>query len=713
MDMLDVPSPQPLPPLDLASDAAPAKKPVGRPTVSAEQRALSDQKYAQMMDLMAVLPVEAKEPRFHVYTCHRRVDQKKEFKPVLRALYSEFRDNNFSEPGTLANYLQERLGAGRYCIEAYDAHNRRLDKIPAWYVTAGDPDMLDDDQDRDDLDDDRDDDRYERRSRGRGRRRPFRDEDLDDDPLDQRANMADLLVSSAKSQAHTQAQSARASTDALSLMMLSQSQANESRQAEERRREEARIEERKRDENRAEERRREEVENRRREDAKAADERKEEQAREERRREEAIAERRREEQRRDTDHLRQVEASNKRTELLLGALTAAVPLITKLFEKREDPIQSALITRMTAPPPEDPVRTLLLKSILDKSDRKDGTEMMVQQMIEFSKISSQMTAEQMRGVMTMSADMNREMLKRAMSMMESTPQGQTPEGKNFLTQMMEALAGAGEFAKAIFPAQPAQPQLQPPQQRRALPHQRQHAQPQQQQPAPQQAAAPQPPVQPAVAPEEVPTGVTAVLACLMAIHTNKFGNAQEHQNVVGYLLHNMPVDLRVAVLEGSEPTIFRIVGPYVEAEPECSAWFKVPANLGWVRNYVAQLRPHLEAMYGPLAQQQAELAAALAAQEASNAAVLETSVQAEAAPAEVPQPGNEVVPQPGNEVQPPPGEQPPGGGEESGGAAAAPVPAPEPAPQGGMTMAAAASGSVTEQTPAAPAPSHLSDPDAP
>jgi hypothetical protein len=672
--MLDQPNPTPLPPLDMDSGLTAVKRPVGRPAISAEQRALSDQKYAQIMELMGELPVEAKEPRFHIYPARMRVDQKLSFRPLARALLSEFKDKNFKEPGTLSAYLLDRFGEGRYCIEAYDAHSHRLDKIPSWYVTAGEPSMLDDDDDRGELYDDEPEPR-------RRRSRRMRDDELDD-PVENRANIADLLITNSRQASGQAAVAARSSSDMLGMLMFTQTSQNEARAQEERRREEARADERKREDQRAEERRREAQEERKREDDRAERERKDEREREERQRREDTEQRRRDDDKRQADFRASMDAANRKTELLIGALTTMAPILGKVFEKRETSMEIALTRSLTEKKEADPVMMMLMKSILDKSDRKDGTEMMVQQMIEFSKVSSQMTAEQMRGAMAMSNDMNREMLKRAMAMMESTPQGQTPEGKNFLTQMMEALAGAGDFAKAIFPVQPAAPvivqQAPPQQQRRALPHQRQQQpqQPQQPQPAqPAQAAQPQQPHQ--LTPEQqaqadaAPRGVTGVLAALMAIHGHQYQTQDQYQALNAYLLQEMPVDLRVAIIEGQEATVFQIVRPFYEASPELNAWITKPDVLLWIREYVPKLSPHILAMHGSHDEQRAQLAGLLAQQAAEDEAARAVAEAQGAVPAPVqppPQPGNVVQPppEPGNQVQPP-AEQPPAQGPAAEG----------------------------------------------
>lgn len=733
--MLDQPSPPPLPPLDMDSPlTAAGKRPVGRPPVSAEQRALSDQKYAQMMELMGELPVEAKEPRFHIYPARSRIDQKLSFRPLARCLLSEFKDKNFKEPGALSAYLLDRFGPGRYCIEAHDAHSHRLDKIPAWYVTAGEPDMLDDEDDR--RYDDEEDDRPRRRS---GRR--LRDDELDD-PVSERANMADLLITNARQASGQAAVAARSQTDMLSVIMMSNSAQAEARAAEERRREDARAEERRREDIRSEERRKEAMEERRREDEKLERERKDERDREERRRAEAAEQRAKDEDRRNRDHLAALEASNKKTEMLIAAISAGAPVLGKMFEKRETPMEVALTRTLTEKKEADPMMVMLMNSILAKSDRQDSTQVMMQQMAEFSKISSQMTADQMRIMMTTSSDFNKEMMKKAMDLMLASPHGQTPEGKNFIEQVMGAIAGASEFAKAIFPHQPApvQQAIQAPQQRRALPHQRQ-AQPQQpQQPQPAQAA--QPAQQPTLTPEQqaqadnAPKGVMGVLAALMAIHGHQYQTQDQYQSLIHYCLSQMPVDLRVNIIEGNEANVFAIVQPYYEAVPELKAWITKPDVLLWIRDYVPKLSPHILQMHGSHDEQRAQLMNLLAQQqrEDEEARLAADAAAQGGAPAPA-QPGNVVQQpaepaQPGNAVDPAVhdaamAQQPPApGGEgdlavtpDGASAPAEPTPADQVLPANPQLMAGAAVGGAVAvpvaPTPGASSGSHLDDPDAP
>jgi hypothetical protein len=740
--MLDTPNPAPLPPLDLDPGLTAAKRPVGRPAISAEQRALSDQKYAQIMELMGELPVEAKEPRFHIYPARTRVDQKLSFKPLARALLSEFKDKNFKEPGTLAAYLLDRFGVGRYCIEAYDAHGHRLDKIPSWYVTAGEPSMLEDEDDGGRYHDEDDyDDAPPRRRRGARR---LRDDDLDD-PVSERANMADLLITNARQASGQAAVAARSQTDMISIVMMQQTAQTEARAAEERRREDARMEERRREEARSEERRKEAADERRREEDRAERERKDEREREERRRQEQAEERRREEDKRQREHLAAIEAANKRTELLVGALPTLGTIFGKVFEKRETPMEVAL-TRSLTEKKEDPVLAVLLKSVLDRGDRKDSTEVMMSQMAEFSKISSQMTADQMRIMMTTSSEFNREMMKKAMDMMLASPQGQTPEGKNFIEQVMGAISGAADIVNKLVPAPaPPQPQqqLQAPQQRRALPHQRQQAPQQQPQPA-QPAQAAQPAQSQQLTPEQqaeldqAPKGVIGVLAALMTIHGKQYNTQEDYQRLIAYCLSQMPVDLRVAIIEGQEATVFAIVQPYYEAVPELKAWITKPDVLLWIRDYVPKLTPHILAMHGSHDEQRAQLQnllaqeareaeeARLAAEAQAQAGTAPTGHPAEQAAAQPPQPGNVVQPappQPGNAVQPPTDDgglavTPDGGGAPEVAPPADPGPADHILPaQPQLMEGAAVGGAVLASGPvavpvAAKAASHL-DPDEP
>jgi hypothetical protein len=644
--------------------------------MDATKRALNDERYAKMLEFSESLPPQAREFRFAVFEGNPRTEMKRDFRPLEKILYSKFIEQGFKDEGTFSAYLDEKFGPGCYFVEPLDEHNKRLEKLAAWIVHAGDP--MDDD---DDYDDDRP------RGRGRWRRQRYDDEG----GPDERANAADFISTVARQQTAQVSQVAKSSGDMMSMLLLQQSQSAEARQAEERRRDEQRAEERRREELRAEERRREQEQ-----------ERREREEREERRREEARVQYQREEDRRRDESTRMIEASNKRLEVIAALATSALPVLNEMFKKKEDTLTPILL-KLTEKK-DDPIVALLLKSILDK----DSSGLLIQQMGEMQKISASMTVEQMTQMMKFSTTMNETIMKKAIDMMMASPEGKTPEGKNMIEQIMGALQGAAEIVKTLVPGQPQPQAAQGVRVHTAAPPAAQAL------PAPAaspQAAAPPQPGQPAqgrpvvnphhpdgrpktpaeirwesMTPEEqakeqasMPTGTIAVLMALKAIHTRQYGNQAEYQQLVQFLVTQMPLDLRVAVLNGDELGVAAITTPVAQKEKEIWEWLMLaevpvpagapqgteaqPSTLAWIRGFTSQLPPSIEAIHGPAQAQRDQLAAAKAAMAGGAAppaapaaeakpAPAASAASAAEAPAHVPAPPPPEVPPPAAEAKP-------------------------------------------------------------
>lgn len=423
------------------------------------------------------------------------------------------------------------------------------------------------------------------------------------------------------------------------LMFTSQQQA-ETRAAEERRREEGRAEERRREEARAEERRRE-----------METERKEREIREERRRDDDRRDRDAADARRREEQIALMTVGNKRTELMVGALAAAMPVIGKLFEKKDDNTIPLLLK--LSEKKDDPVTLMLLKSIMDKSHEESSTKNMIVQMGEMSKLGAQMSAEQMRSALQMNNEINQTMMKRVMDMAMASPQGSTPEGKGMIEQVMIALQGASEIVKTLVPSQPAALAAPAPRAHIAAPVAASTAAP-----ATTEGAAPAAPSAPltpeqqaekewaAMTPEQQaaikaaqPKGIKGVLVALKMIQTKAFANQAEYQNLVQFLVSEMPLNLRVAVFDADQAGVIAICQPVIQETSELSTWIFQPGVLEQVQTFVAQLPPSLEAVYGPADAQRAQFAAETAAAAGAAAPV------ADAAPAPA---GSEPIPGPGS-----------------------------------------------------------------
>jgi hypothetical protein len=605
-----------------------APKGPGRPKVSEAQRALNDQKYEQTQAVLDLLPAEATDHRFKLFYAYDRQDAKSSFTPVETIMVTEWKEKNLQDKDTLASYIAEKHGDGRYAVEVYDAMNIRVPRAPTWYVTAGDP--MSDDQD----------DRNDQPRGGRGQRRLRRAEtewEDDDDEPQNRANVADLMGTVARSNAAQMQSVAKSGNDLVSLMMMTQQQSAAARADEDRRREERADAERVRREER-EAQRQEDKEERLRQEAKLEkEERERREEREERRRSED-ADRRATEAAR---HLAEVKASSdmamKRMEMMMGAVTAVIPVVAKLFEKKDDPILGLLLAKISEKPEKnepDAMQMMLFKSILDKMNNDQGSTNMIAQMGEMMKLSNTMSVEQMKSMMAQSGEFNQILMKRALDLATANGSGDGDGDKpSMLENIVKALAGAGDIVKGFLPAagapQPAQPQ-----------HQRRLAQ----QPAPAQPGAPAAAPAAATAPpagaaaeageqrtpdqiaydqmtdeerarvqQNVPRSTLGVVWALYSLQQKQFSSPAEQQQITEFLVTEMPLNLRVAVLDKNEPEVMNIVLPFIQQDQRLNDWVQNFSVVLWVRDFVPNLIPTIEAIHGPADQQREQLVESLRA----------------------------------------------------------------------------------------------------
>ncbi len=638
MDTLETPSAQ-----SLGPPPGEGRGP-GRPPMSAQQRAVADERYGKMVEMMEALPADAKEYRLAVYPARWRSGTKANFQALEKVLFSRYKDQNFADEGTFSSYLLEKYGAGRYFIEPQDEHGQRLIKLGTYTLIAGNEEDMDDD-------DDFDGPPPRRRGWGRDRYRD-RDDDGDEDPREARANVADLLSANQRQNSAQVASVAKESTNMMTMLMHTSQTTAEARAAEERRREDVRAEERRRDEIRAEERRRE-----------AEQERREREEREDRRREEMRDREKRDEERRREEHRILVDQSNKRTELLIGAASALAPVLLKVFEKKDSPLEAVMLAKMNEKPAADPVVLMLLKSVMDKDAGQNASSQMIQQMGEMSKISAQMTADQMRAAMSMSNEINAQMMKKAMEMMSSSPQGQTPEGKSFIEQMMTAVASAADIVKTLVPPTPPAAQQQGRLAHRAAPTADGSGVPVNgtapavngTAPAVNGEAGPAGKTAAGLTAEEAwaamtpaereaelaksPRGVKGVLSALQVIQQERYHNQTEYQQVIQYLISEMPLNLRVAVLNGDQASVIGICKPVIDQFPEYKTWMDDVAVQVWTLQFVQGLPASIEAVHGKADVQRAQLEAEIAA-------------AATGAPAPAAAPATDATPPPTGEAAP-------------------------------------------------------------
>ena len=662
MELLGQPEAGALPPKPGEEDGP--KKGPGRPPADPTKRAINDERYRQAVELIETLPDEAKQARFAVFRASRRTEQKKDFRPLRRIMLNEWNEKNFKDQSTLRAWLQGTFGSGGYVLEPYDEHNRRMDKVAAWFVNTNPEDDMAYDAEDDDDDDDRDDDR----PRDRRFRRRYRDDAHNDDILEERANVSDVLATATR-QHSAQAMQANQSKDSfVSMLLLTQGQNAQAKAEEERRREDRQAEDRRLERERMDRKEKEDREERERRDRMEKEDRDRKERDDERRRQDERDERKREDERRRDQEAQRATAEAKRTEVMMATITGLAPLLLNLL-KKEPP----------APKESDPRAMILLKSFVDKSDRADSSQVMFQQMGEMAKLQSTMTAEQMRSMMALSGEMNSTIMKKAMDMMMASPQGQTSEGKGIIEQVMAAVQSASEIVKTLAPQPPPativqhqQPLLAAPE---VNPNRRFARNPQQPAPAQQQQQAAQQPAQPEPEPS-MPVGIPGVLHALRGIQLRAWSTTEEYQQFVQYLFTQMPLALRVAVLDANDLDIYKLTKTSIDADQVLTAWVSTPEAVPWMRTFIPSLKPTIEQMFGPGDAQRNQLRHLLAQGPQGHALALASPADFQAYIAQQKQP------------------EPP--------AAAAPVPAPD-APQAPADGAAVAAPEAAQDAPPAPA----------
>ena len=627
-------------------------------------------RYAQMVDMVDTLPDEAKQPRYAIFRANRRTEQKKNFRPIGKILLKEWAEKSLKDTPTLQAFLSGTFGRGGYFIEPWDEHGQRMTKVAAWFIHTHPEDNMRDnmrDPEDDDYDDEEDEDSHPRRSRFRRR---YRDDVHDDDYLEERANVSDVLATATK--AHSaQAMQANQSKDSLvSMLLLTQTQGAQAKAEDERRREDRLAEERRFERERMDRKEREDKEERERRDRLEKEDRDRKDKEAEQRRADERHERELAENRRRDDDAKRAASDTKRTEIMMAAITGLAPILVKLLDKPLPPAPAA-----------DPMAMILLKSFVDKQDKSDSTTVMFQQMGEMAKLQSTVTAEGMKSMMTLSNDMNQAVMKKALDMMMSSPQGQTTEGKSMIEQIMMAVQGAAELVKTLAPTPPApivhnhagQPLLASPQDQN--PNRRFARGPgQQQQPQPQQQPQQQQPQQ--LAEQQEPVGIPGVLHALRGIHLKGYNTNEEYQVFIQYIFQQIPLALRVAVLEGNDIQLYQLTKPAIDADPVLSEWTKMPDAVPWMRQFIPQLKPTIAEMFGAADKQRHQLDYLLTQGEQGRALALATPADFQAYIAEqnqamVDQATPAPVEAPAEPTQPAPADAP-----------APPEPAPpEPAPQ--------------------------------
>lgn len=545
-----------------------------------------------MKEIEASLPPRAKEYRFAIFPVRPGTEHKATHRPLKTILWSDWKNEGLEDDGALASYLERILGPGRYLIEPRDAHGKRVEKLAAFTIATDE----EEEADMYDYDDDEMDMMPARGGRRRNRRRRGYTEDLpylppdddDDDPVESRANVADMLSEQARLQSREREQVTRSSNDMVNTMLLMNQQTQ-----------------RREDERRAEERRREEaLAEARREEARREDDRRRD---EERRREEARREDlRREEERRAEERRREEDRANQRMQLMMGSFTAAIPLLQKMFEPKNNNNNTLLetIIAKTMEPREDATHALLLKHVLDKSQGDQSINQVIQGMANVSKATVDMLQQQFSSMQGVTSEMYQSAMKRALDVAMKNPHA-TEEDRGVLGQILDIMGGAGELLGNLRGAQPQQmiPGMVPgqPMPGQPMPQQMMPGQVPGQMPVQQQQQQPAPGEQVETM-EDIPTGIRAVGACLMAIQQGQYQDQAQYQNLLALMIREMPGEVRQAVATNDEATVMTQCGQAFAADPDLRAWITSPGVVHWLREFLGQLAPQIESMHQQISQ---------------------------------------------------------------------------------------------------------------
>jgi VIT1/CCC1 family predicted Fe2+/Mn2+ transporter len=494
--------------------------------------------------------------------------------PIVEILMSEWDENGLKEPGALRSHLDAKLGPGRYQVVCCDPHGAPVSKIPMWIedtifegnTDMSHPDDLDrprrgmrrgarrgrDDFEDDDLDDFDDFDDYEPRGRGRGRGA---------------APIMDFIESSrgvdAQQQIAIQAQAKESQRSHESMMTTLLMTTQQQREADERRRSEERASEDRRREERRQDEVRQEVQ--RREEARQAEER--------RRDEDRRAEERRREERKE-EQAAEARRSTERMQMITGLIGAAVPVLANIMAPKKDDTMAIVLAKAMEPKPTDPMMLTMISKMMESANSKSSLDQMLTGMAKVQEMSTTLQAESMRGLMNQSSELNGMMMKKALEMASKV--ANNGEANNGVFDKIVSILGSAaqlssaqtaQSASAIIPA--AQPQSLP---------------------APQPSPAPAQPEQPPAQPQ-APKGYDAVAKCLIALHTKAYSSPQEHQQIMDYMISEMPPELKAAIAGADQAKIMELCTPTFTGNPEYIQWLSKEGAIEFINATAAQLGP--------------------------------------------------------------------------------------------------------------------------
>ncbi len=91
-----------------------------------------------------------------------------------------------------------------------------------------------------------------------------------------------------------------------------------------------------------------------------------------------------------------------------------------------------------------------------------------------------------------------------------------------------------------------------------------------------------------------PRGMAAVVESLRALQEHRYGSSQEYQQLIDYMLQEMPESLRSAIIKGDGSDIFDAADKAV-VDKDARAWMSQPAIVTWLADFAQHIKPSVEA----------------------------------------------------------------------------------------------------------------------
>jgi hypothetical protein len=532
------------------AQAQPPQRPVGRPSGDPDRDEARLAEKATLAKFVSALPKTATDYRVAVYRLKGRRGNRHDARPIAKILLSdleEAKQQGVEPEDFIAEALTQKFGDQpmRVLCVPQDSHGKRVAKLAEWEMTLN----AEEDEDMDYDDEDGDDIIYEDDPRfppqpfaGPGGYQPFvappppapvategvvlkEAKGLMERQREAEQSHTALLVGMMQNQAQQQQQSSQ-----MLLQILMQQQQDRERQAEERRREEQRL-----------------AEERRRDEERRAEERRAEEAR----------------------------RSSERMQLFATMAPAALPLLQRMMEGKEDKITPLLLTKL-----------------FDSDNNRTGMAEMVGLMAEASKQQVMMQSELAKQNMSQQTESSKLLMQHVLQMAQESviAQRKLEETRSEGGGPMDTFANILQTVAPLLQSmqtgpRPASPVMMPPAPPIGMPQPQmqplpQPVPPQRPNPAPQPAAPGPVPTQPPRPAQ--PTRAThphlsdddwvrGSLRTVAGLHQGQIPAAQR-LDALRWMTQVLPDPLLIAIQTGDEDGIMQHSAMAVMSDEQLSAW---------------------------------------------------------------------------------------------------------------------------------------------